>query len=218
MKRFGLLLVSKIKGLIQRNVSVFARVEFSDVSKHAKVWGGSKLYYSSLGDYSYVGRHSRLTYTDVGKFCSIAGESIIGMGTHTIDNISTSSIFTERHNGTGQSWTSVNVVEPYRKVKIGNDVWIGSRAMVMGGVTIGDGAVVGAGAIVTRDVPPYAVVAGVPAKIIKYRFSEEIRQAMEEITWWDKSDDILRDNMSLFQEPMSDGLVSRLKKAFRTRV
>lgn len=72
-----------------------------------------------------------------------------------------------------------------KKTKIGNDVWVGANAIIIAGVNIGNGAIIGAGAVVTKDVPPYAVVGGVPAKIIKYRFSEEQIEELEKIQWWD---------------------------------
>ena len=102
------------------------------------MWGKSKLFHSSLGNYSYVGSNTRLTYAEVGKFCSIAGDVIVGMGTHTLDKISTSPIFTEARNGSGQKWIDKDIIEPFRPVVIGNDVWIGARVMIMGGITIGD--------------------------------------------------------------------------------
>lgn len=86
-----------------------------------------------------------------------------------------------------------------KKVIIGNDVWIGSHALILGGVKIGDGAVIGAGAVVTKDVPPYAVVGGVPARIIKYRFSQEIIDKLLEIKWWNLPENILKENIKLFQ-------------------
>ena len=151
MKRWFFLLFSKFKSIFQRNIAFSARVEYSVISPKAKVWEHCKVFHSSLADYSYVGKHSSLVHAEVGKFCSIASDALIGMGTHTLNKISTSSVFTEAKNGTGQKWVSKTEVEPFRKVKVGNDVWIGTRAMVMGGVTIGDGAVVGAGAVVTND-------------------------------------------------------------------
>ena len=79
-----------------------------------------------------------------------------------------------------------------KKTIIGNDVWIGQRVVVKSGCRIGDGAVVGAGAVVTKDVPPYAIVGGVPAKVIRMRFSEDIIERLKEIKWWDYSDDRLK--------------------------
>lgn len=84
---------------------------------------------------------------------------------------------------------------------VGNDVWIGVNARIISGVKIGDGAIIGAGAIVTKDVPPYAIVGGVPARVIKYRFSRDIIDAMLRIKWWDWNIKKIEDNMELFYQP-----------------
>lgn len=83
-------------------------------------------------------------------------------------------------------------------VKIGNDVWIGTGVLILEGVTIGDGAVVAAGAVVTKDVEPYAIVGGVPAKVIRYRHTEEQRDKLIEFKWWDKDLDWIKNNAELF--------------------
>ena len=211
MKRLFLYLSSKIKSIFLKNIAFSSRVEYSNVSSKARVWGQCKLFHSSLGDYSYVGKHSSLVYAEVGKYCSIASGTMIGMGTHTLNKLSTSSIFTETHNGTGQKWVSKTTVEPFRKVKVGNDVWIGTRAMVMGGVTIGDGAVVGAGAVVTKDVPPFAIVGGVPARIIRYRFPEEVINEVLKHGWWDQTDAFLKEHLQLFQKDIVGGMEKEYK-------
>lgn len=214
MKRLILLIISKLKSIFQKNVSFTSRVEYSDVSSKAKVWGNSKLFYATLGDYSYIGPHSRVIHATIGKFCSIGAEVRIGMGTHTLNNLSTASIFTAKKNGTGISWTTENSFEEYKTVKIGNDVWIGQRAMIMGGVHIGNGAVVGAGAIVTKDVPPYTIVAGVPARVVRRRFSEDVINTLEQIRWWDKPDSELKSNIKLFQATMDDEILKKYKKVY----
>ena len=200
MKRLILLMLSKLKSIFQRNIAFSSRVEYSIVSPKAKVWEHCKLFHSSLGDYSYVGKHSSLVYAEVGKFCSIASNTSIGMGTHTLKKLSTSPVFTEAKNGTGQKWVMRTEVEPFRKVKVGNDVWIGTHAMVMGGVTIGNGAVVGAGAVVTKDVPPFAIVGGVPAKIIRYRFPKDVVDEVLKHEWWSLPDERLKEYIQLFQK------------------
>lgn len=215
MKRLILLLFSKLKSIFQRNIAFSARVEYSDVSPKAKVWGRCKLFHSSLGDYSYIGRDSSLVYAEVGKFCSIASGTLIGMGTHTLNKLSTSSVFTEAKNGTGQKWVSSTVVEPFKRVKVGNDVWIGTRAMIMGGITIGDGAVVGAGAVVTKDVPPYSIVGGVPARIIRYRLSEEVVDEVLKNEWWSLSDEQLKEHLQLFQKDINEDMADEYRVLMR---
>ena len=166
-----------------------------------------------MGRYSYLGRKSRLIYTEVGDFCSIAGGAVIGMGTHTLKNISTSSIFTEKNNGTKHSWIEESVVEqPFEKVIIGSDVWIGSDVMVLGGVTIGNGAIIGARALVTKDIPPFAIVGGVPAKIIRYRFPEEQVRKLEDLKWWTWSEEKLKANLSLFQKEFDINILEHLSQ------
>ena len=201
------------KNFFNPAVSLFAKIDSrSFVSRKAKVYGQVQITDSVVGDYSYVGRYSRVIHADVGKFCSIAGGVILGMGTHTLDKLSTSPIFTERHNSIGQQWTDIQTNNPYKKVTIGNDVWIGTRAMIMGGVTIGDGAVIGAGAIVTKDVPPYAIVAGVPARIIRYRFPDNIIDKLKSINWWNYSATILKENVVLFQSANIEEVVEKMSK------
>ena len=181
-------------------VSLFAKIDNkSKISHKAKVYGNVQVTHSTMGDYSYIGGNSRIIHADIGKFCSIAGETKIGMGTHTLDKISTSSIFTEAKNGTKHSWVIESTVNPFRRVVVGNDVWIGVRTMVMGGVKIGDGAVIGAGSIVTKDIPPYAVAAGVPAKLIRYRFPQEQIDALLAHPWWNLPEDKLKERIKLFQ-------------------
>lgn len=126
-------------------------------------------------------------YVEIGRYCSIANDAIIGPSEHPIENFSTHPISYDVENYPGKE----------TKTKIGNDVWIGTRAIIKKGVTIGDGAVVAAGAVVTKNVPPYAIVAGVPTKIIKYRFEPEIIQKLIELEWWMLPLDRLQDLKNL---------------------
>ncbi|MGN0014328.1 MAG: CatB-related O-acetyltransferase [Candidatus Gastranaerophilaceae bacterium] len=113
-------------------------------------------------------------YTEIGRFCSIANDVVIAPSEHPLQNFSTHPISYDVENYPGKETKTI----------IGNDVWIGTRAIISKGVTVGDGAVIAANAVVTKNVPPYAVVAGVPTKIIKYRFEDDIIEKLLGLEWW----------------------------------
>ena len=141
----------------------------------------------ALGDFSYMERHSEAIYADIGKFCSIAGNVRINALEHPMERLTTHKL-TYRPNeyffflGVDQSFRARRQA---KRVKIGNDVWIGHGAVIMPGISIGDGAVIGANAVVTKNVASYAVHAGVPAKFLKWRFDENIRTRLQIMQWWD---------------------------------
>lgn len=191
-------LLGLLKNLFNPAVHIFAVVDgYSFVDKKAKVHRFAKLFHSELGMNSYIGKRGTLVYATVGAYCSIAADVCVGMGKHDLTRLSTSPLFTEKKNGTGHSWTDQRPFS-FEKVLVGNDVWIGERAMIMGGLTIGDGAVIAAGAVVTKSVPPYAVVGGVPAKVIKYRFSPEVIEFLVKLQWWSLPESILKKHIDVF--------------------
>ncbi|WP_084199115.1 LbetaH domain-containing protein [Noviherbaspirillum autotrophicum] len=129
---------------------------------------------SEIGSYTYVGCYSCITAAKIGRYVSIANNVSIGQGEHQLDRVSTSSRFYVN------PWSVLTSGE----CEIGSDVWIGVDAVVLRGVRIGVGAVVAANAVVTHDVPPFAIVAGVPARIIKFRFDESQRTKLLDSEWW----------------------------------
>lgn len=195
-----------LKNFFRSNVSLFAVVDNrSVIDRHARINRGAKLVDSTIGRYSYIGGGSWAVGSDIGAFCSIARDVYIGLAGHTLDMMSTSPIFTEPHNGTGFSWTSnSDCAYTNGRVSIGNDVWIGYGAKIMSGISIGNGAIVAAGAVVTKDVPPYAIVGGVPAHIIRYRFEQQIIDRLQNLKWWDLPDARLKAKIELFQTAAID--------------
>lgn len=201
-----------IKNLFNPAVSIMAFVDgVSEICKKARVYASARIVNSKIGKYTYIGNHTTLVHVNIGNFCSVANECHIGMGTHTLAHLSTSPIFTEKNNGTGYSWVRDSAINPYKRVEIGNDVWIGFRAIILGGIKIGDGAVIGAGAVVTKDVPPYAIVGGVPARIIRYRFDRTVINELENIQWWAFPDSILREHIYQFQNSIDIEALKSIK-------
>lgn len=146
----------------------------------------------------------------IGKFCSIAcgAKFIFTSANHTLDSVSTYpfSLFFEE-------WglDKANVTKAWDNkgdINIGNDVWIGYDAVIMSGVTIGDGAIIGTRAVVTKDVAPYTIVGGVPAKPIRKRFSDEIICSLLEIKWWEWSDERIRKNIVAIQSGNTNKLIA----------
>ncbi len=146
---------------------------------------GTRLYNSTLGQCTYVAG-SVIANCDIGAFCSIGPQCLIGgLGKHPTNLISTHPAFYSSKRIAGVSFVSEDHFEQLPRTAIGNDVWIGARAIVLDGVTIGNGAIVAAGSIVVKNVPPYALVGGVPARVIKNRFSPEQTRRLQELKWWD---------------------------------
>lgn len=135
------------------------------------IYNDTVLVDSNFGDYTYVGGHAKIQYADIGKYCSIAEGVKIGLGIHPLDLEFTHPAFYSPQSHWKDEITPIipeELVE-YKRIIIGDDVWIGTNAMIMDGITIGSHAVVAAGAVVTKDVPEYAIVGGIPARIINYR-------------------------------------------------
>nr|WP_319566125.1 CatB-related O-acetyltransferase [uncultured Rhodoferax sp.] len=155
------------------------------IQENVKIFEGCKISSCKIGRFTYIGKHSEFERTEIGSFTSIAPQVLCGMGSHPLSLISTYPGF-YTNKSSGAEWLGTHIEFNDRlTTTIGSDVWIGIRSIIMAGVTVGDGAVIAAGSIVTKDVPPYAIVAGVPAKFIKYRFSPDKTERILKSKWWD---------------------------------
>lgn len=164
----------------------------SIIHKTAKINSGATIVDSTIGRYTYTCYDDEIVNCEIGQFCSISDEVVIGGAEHPIDWVSTSPVFQSvKHSGPKRKFSEFDF-DGIKKTVIGNDVWIGRRAIIKAGVTVGDGAVVGSSSVVTKDVPPYAIVGGVPAKILKYRFDDETIAKLLKSKWWDLSDEELK--------------------------
>jgi len=167
----------------------------------------NKVYVSLYGHIELIGRIGKHTYganvntienpvliNSIGAFCSINEHAKVGtIGNHVTESISTFPLgrLVENHKPS-------QVFNKEQKITIGNDVWIATNAIILPGVTIGDGAVIAAGAVVTKNVPPYSICGGVPAKVIKYRFEQPVIEALLKIRWWEWGDEKIIENIDLF--------------------
>lgn len=153
-----------------------------------------------IGDYCFIGKNTFIdNCTEIGSFCSISFDVKIGLVNHALDHISTSPFFYKKE----KKWVSEStyIERKGKEVKIGHDVLISANAIILEGVKIGTGAVIAAGAVVIKDVPPYAIVGGVPAKIIRYRFDEDLRKNLLESEWWKLSKEELSKSIEYFNQP-----------------
>lgn len=190
-----------LKKISHKGVSLFSYWDNrSHFTRCSQLRYFTKLKVSRIGKYTRINPFCELSHVNVGNFTAIGHHCKIGLGQHPLNYVSTHSIFYKK-NIFKNNW--VKPIEfPVRPINIGNDVWIGIESTIMDGVTIGDGAVIGAKSLVTKDVPPFAVVGGIPAKIIKYRFAPEIINKLLEIKWWDLSDKEIEAKMEFFHEPL----------------
>jgi acetyltransferase-like isoleucine patch superfamily enzyme len=152
-----------------------------------------------LGDFTYISFRTAIGNAKIGKFCSIGPDCKIGLGMHpSSDYVSTHPTFFSTSKRAQMSFADRDYFEETKEIKIGNDVWLGANVIVMDGVSIADGVIIAAGSVVVKDIPPYTIVGGVPAKIIKYRFELDEIEMLLQSKWWDKDIQYLQDNFKKF--------------------
>lgn len=174
----------------------------SELGAWTEVREGCRIHESTLGDYSYLMERVQLDYTFVGKFANVASHARLGPTNHPIER-PTAHHFTyrcEMYDLAEEDDESVFEWRANQPVEVGHDTWIGHNATVLPDVSVGNGAVVAAGAVVTHDVEPYCIVAGVPAEPIDRRFTPEVAARLEATEWWHWDHETLSERLAEFRD------------------
>lgn len=182
MDKLKWMLAKIIKKLLQPPA-----IRCTNIHSTSKVCSGSNIVECDIDRYSYIGNNCSVIHTKIGSFCSIADNCYIGGAAHPIEWVSTSPVFHQGKNIMHKNFSTYKF-QTFNQTIIGNDVWVGSNSLIKSGVKIGDGAIIGMGSVVTKDIDPYAIVAGNPAKLIRYRFNEYQRGLLSKSCWWEKTD------------------------------
>lgn len=198
-----------MKAGIKKIIRWFIRPDLSTVEYHSSSMFAlhSQVNNSCIGKMTSIGRYSKVTHADIGAYCSIAWDVTINAVAHDYKLLSTHS-FSKRPDLCDSVDSDTRI---YRKVIIGNDVWVGAHSIIMPGVKIGDGAVIGAGAIVTKDVYPYEIVVGNPAKHLRWRFDKDVIEGMKDVKWWEWEDEKIKKSIKLFQQEVTLELIKKAK-------
>lgn len=178
-----------------------ANIRDSSVGRCCEILADTSLHTAELGDFSYLGPRCIVGDATIGKFCAIAAEVRIGAPNHPMDRPSMHR-FTYCPEYYAAGAVRDHAFFDQRKedrAVIGNDVWIGHGVIVLPGVKVGDGAVLAAGAVVTKDVQPYTIVGGIPAKFIRERFTRAIAERLASIAWWNWPFETIMERLADFQ-------------------
>ena len=184
-------ILKKIRGSAIKN---------SQIAKSAKIESGCNIVNIIMGKHSFCGYDCEIVNCEIGYFCSIANNVVIGGPMHPLNWVSMSPVFYKGRDSVKAKF-STHELPAAKKTIIGHDVWIGQYALIKQGVHIGTGAVIGMGSVVTKDVEPYSIVAGTPAKELRKRFDEVTINKLIESKWWEFDDDKLRKYSVYFTDP-----------------
>jgi phosphonate metabolism protein (transferase hexapeptide repeat family) len=200
---------------VEPTVDPTAKLHDTRLGAYCEVGARTILQEVAMGDYSYVVNDAQITYTTIGKFCSVAAMTRINPGNHPMHRASQAH-FTYRASAYFPDENDEAEFFEWRRrhrVHIGHDVWIGHGAIVLPGRSVGTGAVVAASAVVTKDVPAYTIVAGNPARAIRRRFSEDVTNRLAALAWWDWDHETLRSALPDFRKLAVEDFIAKYEPA-----
>ena len=183
----------------------------SEISSNVAINRRNYINNSIISSYTYTGLNNNIGYAQIGKFCSLGRSINVGGVDHNYKKTSLMPLsrFAQLNKDTVVCRNNVN----FKKCEVGNDVWIGDGACILSKGSIGDGAVIGAGAVVVDKIPAYAIAVGVPAKVIGYRFDDQYIQKMLKIRWCNWPDKVIIVNVDLiFNTEMSQTVIDELER------
>ena len=191
-----------------------ATVRNSRLGAFVEIGEGSNVLESDMGDYSYTARYADIAYSMLGKFVNVAAFTRLNPGEHPYHRASLHH-FMYRSSYFWPDEPDEQAVFDWRRsrpVRVGHDTWIGHGAIVMKGVTIGNGAIIGAQSVVTKDVAPYAVVAGAPARFINWRHPRDVADRLQALAWWDWSHEEIRTALPDFRSLSAEAFLEKYER------
>lgn len=192
----------------------------STFGHYVEIGEGTRVLESHFGDYSYTDRFADIAYSTLGKFVNVAAFTRINPSEHPYERASLHH-FMYRSSYYWPDEKDEKELFDWRRsraVTIGHDSWIGHGVIVMKGVTIGDGAIVASHAVVTKDVPPYTIVGGIPAEFIKRRHSPAVAQRLQALAWWDWPHDTLHASLPDFRALGAEGFLEKYENVVKLEV
>lgn len=212
LKKYGKLLgIKQYKKIwLPHELLIIAYIKSFNKDKFRRYREGGRFiseyhYGFSVGKYSYgyeqfwSKNNLKKNLKSIGAFCSIGRDVMIPDGNHPLDFVSTNPFIFNKGFGFIDENFDISNKFKSQDIHIGNDVWIGQKVILMSGISIGNGSVIGAGSVVTKSVPDYAIAAGIPAKVIRYRFNQEQINYLNKIKWWEWNDEKIKHNVASFK-------------------